>query len=228
MEIKKIEFNERPSLIEQEGSVVRINFDIETGTAVVNNVAEGEEPETREIFLAHIVRVAQPLTLDRIKAALEADGFDEYKSEAVAAEVMMETMNGFNNEEQALAYAKQMVVARISAYDKSDAVNQFTYNGVPMWLDKEMRNGLIARLKAEKAVGKEESTLWLDTAPFTINIDDGLTMLTALEVYASECFDKTAAHKSVVLSLEDIDDVLAYDFTDGYPSHPVFPEEQAV
>ena len=45
MEIKKIEFNERPSLIEQEGSVVRINFDVEKGTVVVNNGAEGEEPE---------------------------------------------------------------------------------------------------------------------------------------------------------------------------------------
>ena len=111
MEIKKIEFNERPSLIEQEGSVVRINFDVETGTVVVNNGAEGEEPETREIFLAHIIRVPQPLTLENIKAALEGKGFDAYKSEAVAAEVMMETMKGFSNDEKALAYAKQMVIA---------------------------------------------------------------------------------------------------------------------
>lgn len=224
MEIKKIEFNERPSLIEQEGSVVRINFDVETGTVVVNNGAEGEEPETREIFLAHIIRISQPLTLEHIKAALEAKGFDAYKSEAVAAEVMMETMKGFSNDEKALAYAKQMVIAKISAYDKSDAVNQFTYNGVPMWLDKEMRNGLIARLNAEKAVGKTETTLWLDTAPFTLAIDDALSLLTALEVYASECFDKTAAHKSVVANMESIEDVLAYDYTDGYPSNPVFGE----
>ena len=107
-------------------------------------------------------------------------------------------------------------------YDASDAVNQFTFDDVPMWLDKDTRNGLIARLNAEKAVGKTTSTLWLGTQSFTITPDAGLQMLSALEVYASECYDKTAEHKAAIAALNDVDAIKSYDFTQGYPAHLEF------
>jgi hypothetical protein len=93
-----------------------------------------------------------------------------------------------------------------------------------MWLDKETRNGLIARLNAEKAVGKTTSTLWLGTQSFTITPDAGLQMLAALEVYASECYDKTAEHKAAVAALDDVSAILNYDIEDGYPQQPTFGE----
>ena len=122
--------------------------------------------------------------------------------------------------------AKRAVIARITAYDKSDAVNQFTYNGVPMWLDKDTRNGLIARLNAETAVGKQTSTLWLGTQSFTITPAAGLQMLAALEVYASECYDKTAEHKAAVAALNDEAAILNYDYEEGYPAQLNFGESQ--
>lgn len=115
-----------------------------------------------------------------------------------------------------------MQIARISEYDASDAVNQFTFDDVPMWLDKDTRNGLIARLNAEKAVGKTTSTLWLGTQSFTITPDAGLQMLSAIEVYANECYDKTAEHKAAIAALNDVDAIKSYDFTQGYPAHLEF------
>lgn len=223
MEPQKTVFSERPALIEPEGSVARINFDIEKTTEVINP-GEGyaEQEDTHIVFLAHFVRVEQPLTLDRIKAALIAAGFDEDKSEEQAALTMLAEVQDGKPVGDAVALAKKVVTARISAYDKSDAVNQFTFDGVPMWLDKVLRNGLIARLNAEKAVGKETSTLWLGTQSFTVTPDAGLQMLAALEVYASECYDKTAEHKARVSALDDVQDVLGYDFKVGYPKQLVF------
>ena len=48
MEIVKAQFDQRPSLVEFEGTNIRINFDIEKSTAVNNMMDEGE-PETRDI-----------------------------------------------------------------------------------------------------------------------------------------------------------------------------------
>lgn len=219
--IKKSEFNQMPSCVEYEGAVVRINFDIEESTRVINN-EDGGEGETQVIYLAYVIRVAHPLTVDRIKTILLQEGFDEFKAEEVAADTMLKLVQNGEVTGDALALAKQVVVARINAYDKSDAVNRFTYNGVPMWLDKETRNGLIARLNAEKAAKKAESTLWLGTQSFTITPTEGLSLLNALEIYASESYDKTQEHKAAVMALDNVADVLAYDFTAGYPDNPEF------
>ena len=143
-------------------------------------------------------------------------------SVAVAAEALLTANEAGLLPGNALELARQMQIARISEYDASDAVNQFTFDDVPMWLDKDTRNGLIARLNAEKAVGKTTSTLWLGTQSFTITPDAGLQMLSALEVYASECYDKTAEHKAAIAALNDVDAIKSYDFTQGYPAHLEF------
>lgn len=221
MEIVKAQFDQRPSLVEFEGTNIRINFDIEKSTAVNNMMDEGE-PETRDIYLAHVVRVAHPVSLESIKQAVKNLGFGEYKSEAVAAEAMLYLAQNGNSVGDPVVLAKQLMTANINAYDQSDAVNQFTYDGVPMWLDKTTRNGLVGRINAEKATGKETTTLWLGTQSFTIGVDTCLTMLNTLEVYASECYDKTAQHLSAILDLDSVEEVLAYDYTVGYPNNPSF------
>lgn len=47
-------------------------------------------------------------------------------------------------------------------------------------------------------------------------------MLSALELYASACYNKTAEHLSAVNALTDLADVLAYDYTAGYPQQLSF------
>ena len=124
----------------------------------------------------------------------------------------------FPNEEHVIAKMKELKIGEINDYDKSENVNQFTFNGVDMWLDKDTRNGLIMRFNAEKAVGKTETTLWFGTTSFNIDIDDGLQFLTLLEVYASACYDNTASHIAAVEALNDVEDIFNYDDTTGYPT----------
>ena len=120
-------------------------------------------------------------------------------------------------EEEVLRFVKGEVVKAITAYDSSSEVNEFSYMGFPLWLDKETRAGLVVRLNAEEAMGKTDTKLWAGTTDFSLSIADGRNMLNALEFYASQCFDCTAAHKAAVEKLETIEDVVAYDYKSGYP-----------
>ena len=150
-----------------------------------------------------------------LKGAVSDDEKDMFGLDSVEGLVSFEEC--FETKEPTVRSARKMFIEEIEKYDKSSAVNEFYYQGVPMWLDKDTRNGLVARLQAEKAVGKTSSTLWMGTQSFTVGIDECLQMLTALEVYASACYDKTQEHKAHVMALEDVGEVLAYDYTQGYP-----------
>lgn len=213
--MKKAEFYENPAPVEIEGKVLRICFDVEQKEVEIE--VEGQEAEKRTLYLAYVIRVNNPFTVEHVKEVLMAEGVGEDKAEAIAAEALLMAAQVGLIHGDAVSLARQMVLAKISVYDESENVNQFSFQGTDMWLNKDTRNGLIARLNAEKAIGKETSTLWLGTQSFTVTPDDGLAMLSALEVYASECYDKTAEHKAAVMALADVDSIVAYDYTTGYP-----------
>ena len=125
-------------------------------------------------------------------------------------------------EEEVLRFAKGEVIKAVTSYDSSSAVNKFSYQGVPLWLDKETRTGLAVRFNAEEIMGNTETKLWAGTVGFAMSITDGRQMLYAVENYASQCFDRTAAHKAAVEKLETIDEVVAYDYRSGYPENIEF------
>ena len=50
--MKKSEFTENPAPVELEGTVLRICFDTEEVDQVINNGEEGQESETRKVYLA--------------------------------------------------------------------------------------------------------------------------------------------------------------------------------
>lgn len=113
--------------------------------------------------------------------------------------------------------AIQEKLKEIDEYDSSKAVNSFILNGNVAWLDKATRVGLMNSLNCEKSVGNTMTTLWLDTTAITINIDNAIQLLSALELYALRCYNVTAEHKKAVKSLLSIDEIKNYDFTVGYP-----------
>ena len=119
--------------------------------------------------------------------------------------------------DDALEVAKQAVSEAILAYDSSSSVNEFTLQGVPMWLDKATRAGLKLRLEAEQAAGKEETTLWYGTAAVTLPVSTAMVMLNRLEIYASESYDVTQGHLARIALMEIVEEVLGYDYTEGYP-----------
>lgn len=119
--------------------------------------------------------------------------------------------------EQLLEGFRQNKIYEIDAYDKSAAVNVFYLGEVPMWLDKETRTGLKLRFESEETIGRTTTTLWYDNICYTLPIDDAKLMLVQLEVYASDCFDVTAQHKSNIYGLNIREEIETYDYTVGYP-----------
>lgn len=113
--------------------------------------------------------------------------------------------------------AKEKLIAEIAAYDISDKVNGFMLNGVLEWLDKATRVGLMNSTNIAKAAGQKTTTLWFSGAKFVIDCDKAIQLLSALEMYALECFNVTASHKAAVGELKSIEEVEAYDYKAGYP-----------
>ena len=116
-----------------------------------------------------------------------------------------------------LARAKREILKHIEAYDTSSAVNGFVLNGAEVWLDKATRVGLMNSTTIAKAMGQATTTLWLGDTKLEVGCDMAIQLLSALEMYALECFNVTAAHKKAVAELTDIGEVLSYDYTKGYP-----------
>ena len=117
---------------------------------------------------------------------------------------------------------KARKVDEILAYDSSEAVNEFSIGGVPMWLDKATRAGLLLRFEAEGKVGRTETTLWNDGQSYTLPLETAQQILIALELYASACYDNTQRHIAEVQKMESKEAVESYDYTTGYPSKLAF------
>lgn len=116
-----------------------------------------------------------------------------------------------------LGYMKKAMRAYIEKYDASSSVNSFLLNGMEVWLDKATRVGLMNSTTIAKAMGQQKTTLWLGSYQLEVDCDKAIQLLSALEMYALECFNVTAAHKKAVNELDNIEAVLAYDYKSGYP-----------
>lgn len=130
--------------------------------------------------------------------------------------VRLET-GGVTSEAALTAAAQKMVLAEIDKHDTSSAVNGFILNGQRVWLDKATRVGLMNSTTIAKAMGQPTTTLWLGDVKLVVECDKAIQLLSALEMYALECFNVTAAHKKAVAEMSTVESVLGYDYTAGYP-----------
>ena len=120
-------------------------------------------------------------------------------------------------EKEKLEQARVDKIAEIAAYDTSSSVNGFMLNGLLVWLDKETRVGLMNSTTIAKSVGQKTTTLWLGGMKLVVDCDKAIQLLSALEMYALDCFNVTASHKQAVSELTTIEEVEAYDYKVGYP-----------
>lgn len=158
----------------------------------------------------------EDLTLQGLKESLN----DKYIKQGQIKEFLDQFEKASNvilSDKDKLDFAKFNLLREITEYDSSTAVNQFSYNGIDMWLDGQTRSGLITRFTAEKALGKTETILWINNIQLNVNIEKGMLLVFAVEAYASACYDCTAKHKSNVEKLNTLDEVINYKYKDGYP-----------
>lgn len=109
-------------------------------------------------------------------------------------------------------------LAELRAYDASDSVNQFSINGVPGWLNKNTRVGLMNSIVVEREVGRTETNIWLGDTLFVLLIGKATDMLHQVELYALACYNVTQGHIRAINQLETKEEIEAYDYKQGYPS----------
>ena len=163
------------------------------------------------------VALTETPTLDALLVAIPTDGYIVKEDIVAVMDALVKTGGIEQTDDERLAFAKEMLTREISAHDTSSSVNGFKLNGLTVWLDKDTRMGLMNSTTIAKNMGQATTTVWFGGISLTIPCDTAIQMLSALEMYALECFNVTAGHKAAVAAMESVDEVMAYDFTTGYP-----------
>lgn len=160
------------------------------------------------VFASDTIELNGCVVCNPTEDMLRQAGYEEYKEPVPT-------------ESEKLEQAKVKKIAEITAYDTSDKVNGFVLNGLLVWLDKATRVGLMNSTTIAKAAGQQTTTLWLKGIKLVVDCDKAIQLLSALEMYALECFNVTAAHKKAVSELKTIKEVEAFDVTADYPQQLV-------
>ena len=156
------------------------------------------------VFASDTIKLNGCVVCNPTEDMLRQAGYEEYKEP-------------MPTESEKLEQAKVEKIAEITAYDTSDKVNGFVLNGLLVWLDKATRVGLMNSTTIAKAAGQQTTTLWLGDVKLEVDCDKAIQLLSALEMYALECFNVTSAHKAAVTDLKTIKEVEAFDVTADYP-----------
>lgn len=188
-----------------DGDIYRVAW---AKTMQVEKTEDGQEKESSlcdYMLERYDYNPSMDLVLNDILASGEQASMEEIReiSEGLGAEP--------------LGYMKKAMLAYIEKYDASSSVNSFLLNGMEVWLDKATRVGLMNSTTIAKSMGQEKTTLWLGSYQLEVDCDKAIQLLSALEMYALECFNVTAAHKKAVSELDNIEGVLTYDYKSGYP-----------
>ena len=83
MEIRKSTFDYSPSLIEYEGNYIRINFDVEQIELANNMDSDEGKKASRKAYAAHVVRISQPVTRDKVIDAIVSEAYPTDKMQAI-------------------------------------------------------------------------------------------------------------------------------------------------
>lgn len=91
MELVKSIFDNSPKLVEREGKVIRINFDVDVTEVSLGNTENNADSDvkgkkvatTRSAFDAYVVRVEQPLERDKVIDAIVSAGYPSDKMQAI-------------------------------------------------------------------------------------------------------------------------------------------------
>ena len=147
-----------------------------------------------------------------------ADGWVEYVAPAPVEP----------SEEQLFNRAKSNKIRDIEHYDASKKVNicyiKTQLDTIPYWANKSERSSLKSAVQDCIAMNRETYRLDLRDVGVSVDIacDKLLAMLSALEVYAIDCYNKTTDHIFAVKNLTTIEEIEAYDYRVGYPEKLTF------
>lgn len=115
------------------------------------------------------------------------------------------------------ATAREQKTAEIERYDKSESVNGFTFAGQRMWFDKNERSAIRHGVESCEGSGMDTYSIWYGGKEYTLPTAVCRQMLNTVEIYAIRCFDTTERHKANVATLGTIEEIVNYNYREGYP-----------
>lgn len=120
-------------------------------------------------------------------------------------------------EERQVTLLKEKLKEEIHRYDKSEAVEDFSIGGVHMWLDSNKRTKVWENLMTAQQKGEENVTLRDGGLAFPMTVVMGWQLYYAVLDYARATWNVTEIHLAKVEKLTTLTEMLAYDYTSGYP-----------
>lgn len=136
-------------------------------------------------------------------------------------------------EEQLLTQAIKIKLTELYNYDESSLVNNcviiYDEQEFDFWKDKHERDALKSAVNDYITVGRTEYRLDLRELGvcFYISCKTLLEMLAQLEVYATDCYNKTTDHEFAIKSFTSVQEVEQYEFRGvGYPDKLIFNIDQ--
>lgn len=112
---------------------------------------------------------------------------------------------------------RERLMNELVEYDSSDAVNQFSINGIKLWLDSNMRDKVRENLASCDAECITETTLRIDGMAFPVTVETGWAMYNAVLSYARKCWNNTETHREAIKNLTTKEEIMGYDYKTGYP-----------
>lgn len=176
---------------------------------IKTTIAKADYRQVQPMFGKYVVRVLAIEKDDMVNCVECMIGHEPTKAEIKSIEADAEAYY--------LPIEKATKIAKIEAYDTSEAVNGFFFNGQPMWIDKATRVGLVNATDSAILLGKENITFGISGVSVTLPCAAAKAMLAQLEMYALDCYNVTLKHKTDVADFGTITEVETYDITAGYP-----------
>lgn len=171
-------------------------------------------------------RTTETPTTAGLLAAMESEDYIKQEDISHVIEELGKTSQTEIPEEDATAFAKEMLLREIAVYDDKPKgeVNVFYLGELPMWFTYDRRMTIKNGVESSQTMGRTDYTIYDDDTGLSVSIpcETALQMLAALEVYALDCLSSTNKHKAAVKALATVDEVAAYDYKSGYPDKLTF------
>jgi|GEM_PF-6184149 len=121
-----------------------------------------------------------------------------------------------------IQFLKERLKEEIRRYDKSKEVEDFSIGGVHMWLDSNKRTKVWENLMTAQQKGEENVTLRDGGLAFPMTVAMGWQLYYAVLDYARATWDVTEIHLAEAEQLTTVEEILAYDYKQGYPEKLAF------
>lgn len=117
-----------------------------------------------------------------------------------------------------LEEVKAKKLMELAMYDTSENVNSFTINNVlPAWFTPSERTNYALSVQSAKNFGVDTLTFAVGNNVLQVATEKAEMMLSAIQLYADNCYMITKQHELVINNLDNIEAIKQYDITTGYP-----------